>query len=478
MSGEQRSKPWGLRWRSSVWYVTFGVMTDVLVYSIVIPVLPFQLERLGYQGVSGRVGWLLFGFSAGLVLSTVPIAMFSERYNMRTWPLILGQVILIGSQIMLMLAPTYWLMVLARIIQGISSSIIWIVGLALLCDTASESIVGRQLGVAMTGLSLGSLIGPLAGGLLYHRFGFHGPGILAVILAAVDLVGRLLIIERKDALKYGVDPAAEPEPDDSEQTAQQENPVPETRAEDDKSATGERAMQLPDRPQLSLIAVVRKLATSKRALTVMFGSAIYGRVQTSVSPIIHADLDRSVAYASQEPALPLHLQAVWNFDSSRVGLIYLGGVIPTLISSPLSGWITDWYGSEWTLSISFLLILPWFGLLTINGPLALFIAMFCLENFFLAATVPPLTTELAAVSRMHEGIGYAHVYGAFNLSFGIGSARTSSTLAYIYDHVRQGWAAICYVSIGVLAMCSLLSMCFVGDKPLYSRLLIRRQSRS
>lgn len=60
-------------------------------------------------------------------------------------------------------APTYWLMVLARIIQGISSSIIWVVGLALLwvihilhhcsilahtvsirCDTAAESIVGSK----------------------------------------------------------------------------------------------------------------------------------------------------------------------------------------------------------------------------------------------------------------------------------------------------------------------------------------------
>lgn len=37
-------------------------MTDLLVYSIVIPVLPFQLERLGYSNISGLVGWLLFGY--------------------------------------------------------------------------------------------------------------------------------------------------------------------------------------------------------------------------------------------------------------------------------------------------------------------------------------------------------------------------------------------------------------------------------
>jgi DHA1 family solute carrier family 18 vesicular amine transporter 1/2 len=98
------SKPWGLEWRSSVWFVTLGngsniflsrfiayqilcsgwlwwgnivtlqdalshsgcratgIATDMLVYSVVIPVFPFQLERLGYSHVSSLVGWLLFAY--------------------------------------------------------------------------------------------------------------------------------------------------------------------------------------------------------------------------------------------------------------------------------------------------------------------------------------------------------------------------------------------------------------------------------
>ncbi|GJE87860.1 MFS general substrate transporter [Phanerochaete sordida] len=480
MPGVQPRKPWGLRWRSSVWYVTaivgLGVMTDLLVYTIVIPVLPFQLERLGYSNVSGLVGWLLFAYSAGLVLSTPPIAMFSERYNTRTWPLVMGQVILIGSQIMLMLAPTYWLMVIARIIQGISSSIIWVVGLALLCDTASESIVGRQLGIAMTGLSLGMLVGPLAGGLLYHRFGFHGPGILAIIATAADLVGRLLIIERKDAIAHGVDPAADPRAD--EEATVQEGPASDNDNKEEKPPAAEgtlaglaplpppqtqqeqHAPAAPATPRLSLLGVVRKLATSKRALTVMLGSTIYG-----------------MSYASQEPALPLHLQAVWAFDSSKVGLIYLAGVLPTLVSSPLAGWLADTRGAEWTLSAALLLALPWFGLLSVDGPLAFFIAMFCLENFFLAATVPPLTSELAAVARQHDGIGYAHVYGAFNLSFGVGSALGPVIGGQMYDHIRRGWAAICYFSIGALFVTAVLTACFLGDRPVLARLRTLRTRR-
>ena len=52
------------------------------------------------------------------------------------------------------------------------------------------------------------LVGPPVGGALYNTFGFRGPFIFAIIVTMIDFVGRLLIIERKDALPWGIDPAA------------------------------------------------------------------------------------------------------------------------------------------------------------------------------------------------------------------------------------------------------------------------------
>ena len=63
---------------------------------------------------------------------TPPIAFLTEHYENRRIPLIVGQTALIGAQIMLMEAPAYWLMVVARITQGISSAVVWTVALALL----------------------------------------------------------------------------------------------------------------------------------------------------------------------------------------------------------------------------------------------------------------------------------------------------------------------------------------------------------
>lgn len=43
-------------------FETLGVMTDLMVYSVIIPVVPFQLEHLGYSSVSVLTAWLLFAY--------------------------------------------------------------------------------------------------------------------------------------------------------------------------------------------------------------------------------------------------------------------------------------------------------------------------------------------------------------------------------------------------------------------------------
>lgn len=58
--------------------------------------------------------------------------MLSERYEDRKLILLFGILILIGSQIMFMEAPTYYVMCIARVIQGLGSTMVWVVGLALL----------------------------------------------------------------------------------------------------------------------------------------------------------------------------------------------------------------------------------------------------------------------------------------------------------------------------------------------------------
>ncbi|KAI0063212.1 MFS general substrate transporter [Artomyces pyxidatus] len=480
---EEARPPWGLKWRSSVWFITtvvgMGITTDLLVYSIVIPVLPFHLEGLDYSNVSALVGYLLFAYSGGLVVSTPPIAWISERFNARKLPLVLGLVALIGSQIMLMEAPVYWVMALARVIQGISSSVVWVVGLALLCDTTPEKYIGRQLGLAMSGLSLGLLVGPPVGGALYTRFGFRGPIIFGVIVTFIDLLGRFLIIERYEALRWGVDPGAldtadseaqeiksdptaaygtfegpstqplDPQGADSSAVPSTSNVEAPTTEKSEGARTTVSSPTVSPPPRLSSMKVIAKLAKSSRALVALFNTIIYG-----------------IMFTSQEPALPLHLNQVWGLDSSKVGLVYIASVVPTLLSSPFAGWWADHKGPEWITVGCLVLSVPWFGIVIIQKQLALFITAFALEYFFLAGVVAPLTSELAAVSRSLPGVGYAHVYGAFNLAYGIGAALGPLIGGQIFSHVNRGWMVLNVLSICLVTVSIVLAFVYTGEQPL------------
>ncbi|KAF9072699.1 major facilitator superfamily domain-containing protein [Rhodocollybia butyracea] len=466
--------PYGLKWRSSYWFVTFVVAlgcigTDLLVYSIIIPVIPFQLEKLGYTAISVRTSWLLFSYSAGLAVSTIPVAILSERHDTRRAPLLLGILVLIGSQIMLMEAPVYWLLCLARILQGIGSTMVWVVGLALLCDTTPKNLIGRQLGLSMTGMSIGQVNRPPVGGALYSRFGFRGPCIFGIITAVLDFVGRLVVIERKEALYWGHDTLAVPEsaePDVFEPPVNvSSNPVLNSNEKNDVMSDDPSQSSNTTNPSISLLAVILELAKSSRAITATLLTFIY-----------------AVLYTCIEPTLPLRMQASWGFDSSKVGLVFLAAVIPTfivtvmlmrcLLAGPVSGLIADRYGTSWITVISFVCSLPWWGLLIINGNLPLFIASFALSNFCLSGAISPLMAELAAVSRNIDGVGYAHVYAAFNLAYGIGAAVGPIVGGQVYYQIKQGWMALCLLAVGLTSLGLLLSFFFIGEETVF-RILLR-----
>ena len=79
-----------------------------------------------------------------IYLATIAVAMVAEKYyTKRQLPLIIGNVVLIGSQIMFMEAPTYWVMCLARALQGIGSTMVWVIGLALMYVSDSTAL-GRS----------------------------------------------------------------------------------------------------------------------------------------------------------------------------------------------------------------------------------------------------------------------------------------------------------------------------------------------
>lgn len=482
-----QSHPYGLKWRASPWFITLvvwmGITADFLIYSIIIPIMPFHLQALEYSEVSVLVGYLLFAYSSGLALSTPIIAWYSERLNSRKGSLMIGLLALCGSQILLMESRKYYVMAIARVLQGISAAVVWTAGLALICDTVSEEKVGRYLGLAMSGLPLGQLVGPPVGGALFDRFGIRGPCVFGIMIISVDLIGRSLLIERSEALAWGFDPAAsiDASPDHASDSASYADPhygtfttetgLPDERGRQashasvfgetgptdtllDREAGAHAALKFhtPDDP-IPFHRIIKGLFMSSRAVAAVVNSFVYG-----------------ILYSFQEPTLPVHLQRTWQLNPTQVGLVFFGAALPAMLAPPVAGWLTDHIGAEWTSLICLLLAIPCWIAVAIPAKLSFFVAAFAFENLFTSAFVAPVTTELALVSRRIRGVGYAHVYGAFNFAVGIGASVGPVLSGKIYQRFTQGWAILNLVVVAIIIAASAVVVLYTGERPLARRL--------
>jgi len=178
----------------------------------------------------------------------------------------------------------------------------------------------------------------------------------------------------------------------------------------------------------------------------------------------------SILYSFQEPTLPVHLQRTWDLNSSQVGTVFIGAALSSMLAPPIAGRLTDHIGTEWVTFICLLLSVPAWIAVTIRANLAIFVAAFAFENLCTAAFVAPVMTELALVSRRMPGVGYAHVYGAFNFAASMGASVGPVLSGEIFQRYDQGWTILNFVAVAIISAASVVVVFFTGERPLARRL--------
>jgi len=111
--------------------VSFAAFTDLVAYSIAVPVLPDLSRRLGASPT--MIGLLFAAFGVTLLGVSIPIGAVSDRMG-RKAPIIGGLVLLALSTIMFAFAKSLPALFAARLAQGAADAITWVVGLALIAD--------------------------------------------------------------------------------------------------------------------------------------------------------------------------------------------------------------------------------------------------------------------------------------------------------------------------------------------------------
>jgi MFS family permease len=365
-----------------VWVTAIALFNDLLIYGIVVPILPDYTSALGSSPL--EIGVLFASYSAGILIATPAFGIFADRYGRRR-PVLFALAALAVSTVFFGIGQSYVVLLLARIIQGVSAAGTWVCGLALLYDVFDSSEIGEKLGVVMTFNGIGYMVGPLVGGFLYRYVSYLSAFLVCAALVLLDGLARFYFIpdaliplgqlQRELPPSESIEGTADKASTDSEvevtatctDDAHVETDIGDTDWSSlphpdplgtDTYAFATYATAAPLQPPPSFVPdTVRSTNFTRRAETpesdrgeIDIGSqpsSLSSMWQLACDPYVATNLMHQLAstalFSSVEPILPLHFAQVMNSTPDQVGMLFFALVLPYVGFTIPAGWLADRY---------------------------------------------------------------------------------------------------------------------------------------
>jgi DHA1 family tetracycline resistance protein-like MFS transporter len=326
---------------------------DILGFSIIIPILPYYVRHFGASYV---VVGLLFSTFAFCQFVAGPIwGNVSDRIG-RKMVLIVSQA---GASIgwaMLAFAPTLEWVFAARVIEGFSGGNISVTQ-AYVADRVEPHQRSRAFAYIGAAFSAGLVLGPLFGGVLFDRFGYRMPFLLATALQVVTLL-----------LTIGFLP---------------------------ENVAGDRG----------------------RAPT--FGDLVRSLGDARVSPILVQKLAFSLGLYGWFAAFALVVKALLGFGPAQTSYVFVAfGLASVVFALAVVGWLSDRLGARSTSNVGFLAAVVYFltvpfvrDAATLVAAMALFAFALSVANATLAALLTSASPERARGTILGVGSSLDAVAG-------------------------------------------------------------------
>ncbi len=171
---------------------------DMLLYYLLVPLLPRYARDLHLSQMEVSV---LFGsYAVALLAATFPVAWFTDRHGRRA-PMLWGLIGLAATTLIFAFAKAYWLLLLARTLQGVAGAFTWLPGMALLADHYPAEQRGKAMATAFAAANLGVLLGPALSGFLDHHVGPFAPYAVGIALVVLDAAGRAFLLPEVEAVR-------------------------------------------------------------------------------------------------------------------------------------------------------------------------------------------------------------------------------------------------------------------------------------
>ncbi|VVM54825.1 MFS transporter [Pseudomonas fluorescens] len=147
------------------------------------------------------VQWVVLAYLLSITVLIVSVGRLGDLMGRRRL-LLIGIALFTFASLLCALAPSLWLLIAARALQGVGAAIMMALTMALVSGAVPKEKTGSAMGVLGTMSAIGTCLGPTLGGVLIAQVGWQGIFLLSVPLGvlAFGLAWRFLPMDRHETM--------------------------------------------------------------------------------------------------------------------------------------------------------------------------------------------------------------------------------------------------------------------------------------
>lgn len=210
------------------------------------------------------------------------------------------------------------------------------------------------MGFVLSGMNLGTLIGPFLAGIIYARLGYYA--VFAVVLGVIsfDFSLRLLMIEKKTAAKWLLEVESDYQPSTENGVAPASSATATSNSGSDASSNTLGSEHADDENFTSEQPDETSILLPRKALPPKKKASWFSRQFPTMALLLSSSQLRAAVYgtftcatvtASFDAILPMFVKRTFHWDSTGAGLIFLAITVPSLLGTTIGG-ISDRYGAR------------------------------------------------------------------------------------------------------------------------------------
>ncbi|MFH1653371.1 MAG: MFS transporter [Pseudomonadota bacterium] len=176
-----------------------SVFTSMIGLGVIYPLIPTLAKNMGATGL--YLGLVISAFSISRLILMPIIGRLSDKHSKKKF-ILTGLFLYSACSLLYLLAENVFGLVLARLLQGVSSAMVVPVAMAYIAQLTKHGKEGKTMGTFSMALFLGWATGPLLGGFVNQKFGFNA---VFYCMAIFALIAFSLCLFLLPDIKIGLD---------------------------------------------------------------------------------------------------------------------------------------------------------------------------------------------------------------------------------------------------------------------------------